>query len=223
MLNIQENPNEAINSQTVPPNPSQVIQSPNNPNKKWILYLSLVILVVLVIAASLYWYFFYSKESKTTSKTPADLKEITDIPDRHPDILNDSLGIKNLEMKVFGASDSGALKTTIKLMVITKDEIDHSNLSSLPPDTGRVFFHKTPYPYNYWMKNELIPLDFIWILDNKIIGFSLNVLPPVDNNDNERIPIFTPTSAIDTAVEVNKGYVENNHLEIGDVVEFSIP
>ena len=66
----------------------------------------------------------------------------------------------------------------------------------------------------FWMKDTKIPLDIIWINDNKIVGIEKNVQPEVDRKDSELTKYPAP-SAIDYVLEVNGGLSDENNIKVG--------
>ena len=70
---------------------------------------------------------------------------------------------------------------------------------------------------SFWMKDMLIPLDMIWINDNKVTQIHKDVPPPQSPTDN--LPLYTPDQPIDYVLEVNAGFSDRNGIEVGDSVE----
>jgi uncharacterized membrane protein (UPF0127 family) len=74
----------------------------------------------------------------------------------------------------------------------------------------------------FWMKDMNFALDFIWIDEGKIISITPNAPAAlIDQNGNfndNNLPLYTPPSAVDEVLEVNAGWANKNHIEIGDRV-----
>lgn len=85
--------------------------------------------------------------------------------------------------------------------------------SSLPWDRGMLFVYDQPGFYYFWMKGMLIPLDFIWLADGRVIDVTTNVPPP--ENQGELLSTFTSQAPAKYVLEVNAGWVEKNKLIIG--------
>lgn len=88
---------------------------------------------------------------------------------------------------------------------------------SLDPDTGMLFIFEEESPHPFWMKNTLIPLDIIWIRDDKIVFINRNTQPCQTTCE-----LITPTESADRVLEVNAGTSDELGLVIGDMVEFRI-
>lgn len=66
---------------------------------------------------------------------------------------------------------------------------------------------------SFWMKNMSFPIDIIWIAGEKVIAFNENALP--DNGET----LYPAPSPIEYVLEVYSGYVRDNNIEIGDLVD----
>jgi len=89
-------------------------------------------------------------------------------------------------------------------------------VASLTDTDGMMWRYETPQMVSFWMKGMLIPLDFIWIRDGKVIGLTTDVQPP--NETNEQLPIYTPPSDVDRVLEVRAGFTAAHEITIGSAV-----
>ena len=75
---------------------------------------------------------------------------------------------------------------------LTSDDIERKRglmgLDSISDDWGILFEYDTPNRYGIWMKDTKIPLDVVWIDENKIIitkktlyPYTINVVYPENN------------------------------------------
>ncbi|MCH7568166.1 MAG: DUF192 domain-containing protein [Nanoarchaeota archaeon] len=88
---------------------------------------------------------------------------------------------------------------------------------SLEQDKGMFFVFPKNDIYPFWMKNTLIPLDIIWIDENRIVVFiSKNVQPCVA----DPCQIIEPEKEALYVLELNAGTSDEIGLEVGDEVEF---
>ena len=95
-----------------------------------------------------------------------------------------------------------------------------SDRSELAGDEGMLFvFEQKDVQPQFWMKDMLIPLDFLWINDDKIVQINENVQRPVSDSD---IKTITPNIPIDYVLEVNAGYSAKNNLKIGGEVKINL-
>lgn len=92
-----------------------------------------------------------------------------------------------------------------------------SNRTRLDDQSGMVFvFTKNSKPV-FWMKDTKIPLDIIWINDNKIIGIEKNVQPELGVTDSKLKKYHAP-SEIDYVLEVNGGFSDKNSIKVGEMI-----
>lgn len=92
-----------------------------------------------------------------------------------------------------------------------------SNRTQLDNESGMVFvFEKNSNPV-FWMKDTKIPLDIIWINDNKIVGIEKNVQPEPNTVDSKLTKYQSPSS-IDYVFEVNGGFSDKNNIKIGETI-----
>lgn len=105
-------------------------------------------------------------------------------------------------------------------LLIANDEksrqIGLSNRKSLDKNTGMLFIFPKKDKYSFWMKNTQIPLDMIWINDNKIV-YIVKKAPPMAGKDGN-LPIYTPTSDANYVLEVNGGESDKYKFKNGDTV-----
>ncbi len=88
----------------------------------------------------------------------------------------------------------------------------------LAPDAGMLFIFDETEPLTFWMKNTVLPLDMIFIGDDrKIVGIV-----------KDAVPFTTTPRKVDApsryVLEVNAGFSARHELKAGDTVTFeSIP
>ena len=84
----------------------------------------------------------------------------------------------------------------------------------LPPDGGMVFLQEAPTRGTFWMKDTLIPLSLaVWGPDGRIRSI-LDMEPCPE----EPCPSYDPEAAWVGAVEVNRGFLDRNGVQGGDLV-----
>jgi len=92
-------------------------------------------------------------------------------------------------------------------------------VTSLSDAQGMLFvFDSHQITPTFWMKGMLIPLDFIWISNNKVAQIDTNVAAPAPNTSDTNIQRVVPTVPIDEILEVNAGFVMKNLIKVGDSV-----
>lgn len=87
---------------------------------------------------------------------------------------------------------------------------------------GMIFIFEEPSKYTFWMKDTLIPLDFIWIANGKVVEITNNVDIELGKRDTE-LSRYTPINPVDSMIEMNAGWVEKNNIKVGDSVVFLAP
>lgn len=92
-----------------------------------------------------------------------------------------------------------------------------SNRTSLNENTGMIFvFPKNSKPV-FWMKDTKIPLDIIWINDNKIIGIDKNVEPELGILD-AKLKKYPAPYEVDYVLEVNAGFSDKNNIKLDQTI-----
>ena len=88
---------------------------------------------------------------------------------------------------------------------------------SLASDSGMLFVFDKVDRHNFWMKGMKIPLDFIWILDDKVVDITENVPPQVGQPDNA-LKIYSSKTETNKMLEVNAGFISVSNIKVGDTV-----
>jgi uncharacterized membrane protein (UPF0127 family) len=97
-----------------------------------------------------------------------------------------------------------------------------SNRKSLNEKEGMFFiFEKKDEKPVFWMKDMLIPIDIIWINDNKIVQIDRNIKVPDKNTSESSLTKYSPQIPIDYVLEVNSGFSDKYQLNVNDVVDLS--
>jgi uncharacterized membrane protein (UPF0127 family) len=92
-------------------------------------------------------------------------------------------------------------------------------VSSLPADHGMLFvFDSKPTNATFWMKGMLIPLDMIWVSDNKVVSINKDIPISPQGTPNSSLPTYSPNIPIDYVLEVNAGFSEQNNITVGSPV-----
>jgi uncharacterized membrane protein (UPF0127 family) len=108
---------------------------------------------------------------------------------------------------------------TYNLLIANDDksrQIGLSNRKSLDKNTGMLFVFPTKGIYSFWMKNTQIPLDMIFINDDKIVYIVKNAPPQAGKDGN--LPIYTPKNEANYVLEVNGGQADKYKFKTGDKV-----
>lgn len=86
------------------------------------------------------------------------------------------------------------------------------NRTNLPDDRGMIFDFGSPRRTSFWMKNTLIPLDMVFLLNGKVQAISSNV-PPCKADP---CPTYGPNVLVDQVIELRAGRASELGLKQGD-------
>jgi uncharacterized protein len=87
----------------------------------------------------------------------------------------------------------------------------------LPEDRGMIFLFPESGDYPFWMKNTLIPLDMIWIDDQKKIVHVANNVQPCKADPCPSVP---PNANARYVLEVGAGVATRHGLKNGQTLRF---
>lgn len=94
-----------------------------------------------------------------------------------------------------------------------------SNRDYLEKDHGMLFIFNKPDKYQFWMKDTKIPLDIIWISqDKKIVDFYKNAQPEPNIPDSQ-LKRYIPSSEAMYVLELPAGTLDHYQINIGEIVE----
>ncbi len=105
-----------------------------------------------------------------------------------------------------------------------------SGREKLEDKEGMFFIFGAPGKYGFWMKDMKIPIDIIWIKENKIAGFEERVDPPHKSMGGVNPQIgasdfslktYYPPEPVQYVLEVKAGAVQAEGFKIGDEVRYN--
>lgn len=102
---------------------------------------------------------------------------------------------------------------------ITADEKEKGLMhrESMPESSGMVFIYEEEVQRSFWMKNTLIPLDIIFVGEDKVIN-SIEEADPEPNKSDSELSSYQGQAKY--VIEVNQGYTEERNISEGDRVYF---
>jgi uncharacterized membrane protein (UPF0127 family) len=103
-------------------------------------------------------------------------------------------------------------KTVVQAEVVFTPEKLYLGLGGrqqLPPGSGMLFIMPNLEVQEFCMRGMLIPIDIIWLAQDRVIGFHQNLSP----NDSG---YFQSPGPADLVLEVPAGFVASAGLQIGD-------
>lgn len=78
--------------------------------------------------------------------------------------------------------------------------------TSMPQNQGMIFLFDQPQMLSFWMKNTLIPLDMVFLNQNKVVSIIENA-PPCPK-ETLRCPSYNSGELADKVIELNAGIVK---------------
>jgi len=91
---------------------------------------------------------------------------------------------------------------------------------SLAPDRGMLFIHGEPGNYPYWMYQVRIPLDLIFMDQNRLIMEVVSNVEPCKSESAAKCPKFGGNRRSLFVLELNAGMAEKHKLKLGDRLDF---
>ncbi len=84
-------------------------------------------------------------------------------------------------------------------------------------DEGMLFVFPQDVEAGFWMKNTLLPLDMIWLNQDKRVVYLEKNVPPCFQDD---CPVYGPKEPIRYVVEANAGFADAKNIQVGQEVKF---
>lgn len=114
------------------------------------------------------------------------------------------------------------VKTQVRLEIADTQEkraLGLGNRPSLAGDSGMLFILEKRTKPTFWMKGMLIPLDFLWIDNNKVVDILQNIQPPVQGQTDDTLQLYSPKTEVDKVFEANAGFVAHFGIKVGDTIK----
>lgn len=102
----------------------------------------------------------------------------------------------------------------------TRNQIERGLMfrEKMDKGNGMLFIFDKEGSYSFWMKNTLIPLDIIWINENKEVVFINGNTQPCKDLV---CPQVNPKTKAKYVLELNAGIASEISLKVGDKIELS--
>ncbi len=85
---------------------------------------------------------------------------------------------------------------------------------NLAENKGMLFIFESAQFVSFWMKDMLIPLDFVWIREGEVVSVEKNIRP----RDYQPPQTLTPAIKVDKVLELKAGTIDKYNIETGDKV-----
>jgi uncharacterized membrane protein (UPF0127 family) len=92
---------------------------------------------------------------------------------------------------------------------------------SMPENHGMAFIFSEPGYLKFWMKNTLIPLDMIFLKNNRVVEV-FNDVPPCPR-ETSQCPSYGPKIETDQVIELNAGMAKKLAIQNGDLLTITEP
>lgn len=92
-----------------------------------------------------------------------------------------------------------------------------SGRTGLPSGRGMLFLHEESDVQSYWMKDMMFYIDIIWINGDEVVGFVEDAGP-----EEPPLTIYSSSVPVDKVLEVSSGFVAQNDLKIGDILDIEL-
>ena len=93
----------------------------------------------------------------------------------------------------------------------------------IPENGGMVFVFPSAEERTFWMKGMRVPIDIIWLRDNRIIGMERYVSVPAEGVPDDALPRYRSSGPSDRVIELRAGRAEEIGLSVGQRVEIRLP
>ena len=131
------------------------------------------------------------------------------------------------------AMDENAISTKVKINGKTY-ELEIANTpaerekglmdrQSMDADKGMIFIFPVSGIYPFWMKNTYIPLDIIWLNENKEVVYIYENAKPCSNVVEAVCNSKIPPKLAKYVIELNAGEVKDLGLQVGTKIDFNPP
>lgn len=166
----------------------------SNPFKSWHLF-------AIVIPSFLFFFSIYHFSGKAEVKRAAMAVEK---PTPEPKVI---IQIGDAQIKA------------VKADTPEKRRIGLSNHTFLPKNEGMLFIFPNKDTRVFWMKDMDFAIDIIWLDEKSIFQIDENVQPEPEVQIDNNLRRYISNQKTDLVLEVNAGFVEENEIQVGDIVD----
>lgn len=90
----------------------------------------------------------------------------------------------------------------------------------LGPNDGMLFLYTDKGRHSFWMKGMVIPIDMIWLDNQRVVHIEHRVQPPNPGTPLARLPTYSPAADANIVLEVASGRAQALGLKVGSTVRF---
>jgi|GEM_PF-1242834 len=81
---------------------------------------------------------------------------------------------------------------------------------------GMLFVFRQAQVPQFWMKEMLFDLDFVWLLDGEVVDLTADVKAPRLDISLDSLPTYSPGRPVNMVLEVPAGSIDTWQLQLGD-------
>ncbi len=86
----------------------------------------------------------------------------------------------------------------------------------LGPDEGMLFVYPDKERRTFWMRGMLIPIDILWLDNNRIIHIEHRVPPPAPGTPPRQLPTYAAPAPANGVLEIAAGRAAALGVRVGD-------
>lgn len=179
-------------------------------NKQTIISVLIILAVIAFVLPDLMPFFMPSESKRPKTSTTSNLPTNPTSPPPEP------VFTKENELSIISGENGQSIKSID--VEVADDEAQRAQglmyRRSMKDEQGMLFLFDRPAPQSFWMRNTYIPLDIIYVDENKkIITIHENTTPLSE--------ISLPSNGdAQYVLEVNGGWCRRYGVKIGDVLEW---
>jgi len=103
----------------------------------------------------------------------------------------------------------------------TKREVGLGGKEPLEQNEGMLFIFETLRSRSFWMRDVTFPIDIIWIAEESVVGFDIDVQPE-PGVPLHKLTHYRSIEPVDMVLEVPAGTVDRIGIIAGDSVSYRI-
>ncbi len=92
---------------------------------------------------------------------------------------------------------------------------------ALAQDAGMLFVYPEREKHSFWMKDMFIPIDIIWLDNQRVVHIEHRVPPPRRGTDLGSLPTYSPPLPANFVLEIAAGLAEQLKIRVGQRARIS--
>jgi uncharacterized membrane protein (UPF0127 family) len=180
------------------------------------------IVVVGIFAITILWQTGRNTIAVQTYDAPEQMQDVTS-PDPSLTITSSS-GCALEYMPLIAAVIDGQATLEVAYAATVRERIKGlAQCPTIPAGKGMYFAVDPNEPTVFWMKGMLTGLDLVWLRENKVIGVTANVAPPLLGVADSDLPRYAAPVGTDGVLEVAAGHAALHTIQINSAITLGEP